>query len=421
MTADDAAPLAERDAGAFYHQKTSSPVRHTVVEARGTRLKDSEGHWVFDAHGNGCHLLGYAHPRLLRAAAEQMATLPFAPRRFTNPAAVELAETLAAAWPWGDARVLFAPSGSDVVEIGLKLARLATGRHGVVAFEGSWHGAGLGALAVGGRAHERPTALGPLLPDCHHLPPLALWSDDAAREASAVRAVAGLEHLLHRHPEIGLLVAEPEPAAPLPPPAWFWPRVRRLLDAHGALLLFDDIPRGLGRGGHIFTAETAGAAPDFIAVGKALGGALVPLAALIGRADLDVGGDLGIGHYTHEKSALGCRIGLEVMRVLHEDQLLERANALGARLVRRLEEGLGRRRGLTRLGHRGACVSVDFGEAMRERDAVLAERLYLAGLNLPVSGGRTTLVLPLVTTDHEIDAIADIIEQARASLATSAA
>jgi len=410
MMAEEVAPLAARDASVFYHQKTSSPVRRAIVEARGTRLKDSEGHWVFDAHGNGCHLLGYGHPRLIAVAAEQMATLPFAPRRFANPAAVELAEELTAAWHWSSARVLFAPSGSDAIEIGMKLARLATGRHGVVAFSGSWHGAGLGALAVGGRADERPTALGPLIPNCHHLPPLALWADDETLAKSAERAVDGLEELLRRHEEIGLLVAEPEPAAPATPPAWFWPRVRKLLNGYGVLLLFDEIPRGLGRGGRIFTAERAGAAPDFIVVGKALGGGLVPLAALLGRADLNVGGAFGVGHYTHEKSALGCRIGLEVLRVLREEQLLPRAHAIGARLVARLEESLGGPGVLVRLGHQGACVSAAFGELITGADATLTEQLYGAGLNLPVSNGRATLVLPLVITDAEIDEIAGILE-----------
>ncbi|MEO1089729.1 MAG: aminotransferase class III-fold pyridoxal phosphate-dependent enzyme [Pseudomonadota bacterium] len=406
------ADVVARDARVFFHQSTSSPVRRTIVEARGTRFKDSDGHWVFDAHGNGCHLLGYGHPRLLVAAAEQMASLPFAPRRFTNPIAVDLAERLVGAWPWGEARVLFAPSGSDAIEIGLKLARLATGRHGVVAFEGSWHGAGLGALAVGGRAHERPPVLGPLLPDCHHLPALALWNGPDVLEASALAALTALEALLERHREIGLLVAEPQPAAPTTPPAWFWPRFRALLDAHAVLLLFDEIPRGLGRSGHFFTAEATGIAPDFVAVGKALGGALVPLAALVGRAELNVGGDLGIGHYTHEKSTLGCRIGFEVLEILQDQKLLPRACRIGARLVTGLKAEFGTDGVVTAIGHQGASVSLALRESVATQTTALVERLYRAGLNVTASGGQMTLVFPLVTTDGEIDEVARVLATA---------
>ena len=207
-------PLAARDAAVFFHQRTSSPVRRAVVRAQGTRLWDDQGHVVFDANGNGCHVLGYGHPRLVAALEAQVRTLPFAPRRFTNEPAVALAERLTEAWPFGPARVLFAPSGSDAIEIGLKLARLATGRPGTVAFTGAWHGAGMGALAVGGREAERPPAMGPLLAHCHLVAPPDLWHGPDRLAASLERTQRDLDALLHREPAIGLMVAEPVPAAP---------------------------------------------------------------------------------------------------------------------------------------------------------------------------------------------------------------
>jgi 4-aminobutyrate aminotransferase-like enzyme len=123
-------PLAQRDAAVFLHQAGSSPVARAITVAEGARFRDSAGHWVYDLHGNGCHHLGYGHPRLVAAVEHQMRTLPFAPRRFTNPQAVALAEALVIRWPGGPGRVLFAPSGSDAVDIALKLARLATGGPG---------------------------------------------------------------------------------------------------------------------------------------------------------------------------------------------------------------------------------------------------------------------------------------------------
>ena len=189
-------PWAQRDAAVFLHQTGSSPVVRTITAAEGARFRDSTGHWVYDLHGNGCHHLGYGHPRLVAAVEHQLRTLPFAPRRFTNPQAVALAEALVMRWPGGAGRVLFAPSGSDAIDIALKLARLATGRPGTIAFEGAWHGAGMGPLAVGGRASERPSRLGPLVGSCWHVPGYDPWADGDALDRSAAASVDAVAHVL---------------------------------------------------------------------------------------------------------------------------------------------------------------------------------------------------------------------------------
>lgn len=400
-------PLAARDAAVFFHQRTSSPVRRAVVRAHGTRLWDDKGHEVFDAHGNGCHVLGYGHPRLVEALEAQIRTLPFAPRRYTNEPAVALAERLTEAWPFGPARVLFAPSGSDAIEIGLKLARLATGRPGTVAFVGAWHGAGMGALAVGGREAERPAAMGPLLPHCHHVAPPDLWHGPDRLAASLDRTLHDLDALLQREPAIGLMVAEPVPAAPGRLPTAFWHEVRRLLDRHRVLLMFDEVPTGLGRTGHLFAAAATGIAPDLSVVGKSLGGAMLPFAALIGRADLNVAGELGIGHVTHEKSVLGCRVALELLQVLDDDGLVARADPIGASIVRSLPA-----HAVDAAGHHGAIVAIRLTDAAAATTASLVERLYAAGLNATGGSGRIALSMPLITTDDETAAVAGILAQA---------
>ena len=400
--------LVQRDAACFLHQTGSSPVEHAIIAAEGCRLQIADGRWIYDLHGNGCHHLGYGHPRLIAAATRQMETLPFAPRRFTNRTAVSLAERLTARWPGGDGRVLLAPSGNDAIEIALKLARLATDRAGTLAFEGAWHGAGLGALSVGGRADERPARLGPLLADCHHVPGYDAWTPDW--EASARYSLDAVEKKLAAKPSIGCLIAEPVTAGPTMPPPWYWLAIREACDRQGVLLIVDEVPRGLGRTGRFFASEHGGVRPDMTVIGKSLGGALVPLAAVIAHADLNVAADLAIGHYTHEKSALGSAIALEVLDVIEDDRLVDRAMDIGQRLV----VGLRSIDGIRNASAIGGQIAIAFDDEARTPGIV--RTLFEMGVNITAASGRATLMPPLIMTDDEVDDVAGRFGDALASL-----
>ena len=132
--------LLARDAAVFLHQSSSSPVAWPLAGAEGIWLTAPDGRRWMDFHGNTAHHLGFGHPRVKAAIAAQLDALPFSPRRYTNDPAVTLAERLAALAPTARTRVLFAPSGSDAVEIALRLARAVTGRAGTLGFEGAYHG-----------------------------------------------------------------------------------------------------------------------------------------------------------------------------------------------------------------------------------------------------------------------------------------
>ena len=120
------------------------------------------------------------------------------------------------------------------------------------------------------------------------------------------------------------------------PPADFWPRVRASCDRHGALLIFDEIPSCLGRTGTMFACEQVGCVPDMLVLGKGLGGGVFPMAALIAREDLDVAADRALGHYTHEKSSVGCAAALATLDVIRDEGLLERSRELGVCGLERL-------------------------------------------------------------------------------------
>src|SRR5262249_49193975 len=162
---------------------------------------------------------------------------------------------------------------------------------------GSYHGHGFGAF---GLARSEPDArLGPFLPGRHHA--LGYWHD-AEQSLAEIREILG-----RAGGTIGAFIAEPIRSSCHVPPSWFWPEVRKLCDAHRTLLICDEIPSGLGKTGRFFAFEHMGVAPDVVVLGKALGGGVVPIAAVIADARLDVAPDLDLGHYTHEKNPFTTR------------------------------------------------------------------------------------------------------------------
>ncbi|MEN2977762.1 aminotransferase class III-fold pyridoxal phosphate-dependent enzyme (plasmid) [Tistrella bauzanensis] len=409
MTGPEPAMLVARDAAAFLHQRGSTPVARAVVAAEGPWLTDGDGHRVLDGHGNGCHHIGYRHPRLVDALTRQLATLPFAPRRFTNAPAVALAERLAGLWPYGPARVLFAPSGSDAIEIALKLAYVATGRQGSIAFAGAWHGAGLGALSVGGRFAE--AAPMPRLSGCRHVP--AYWPADGLSDADAAARVSyqALVAAFASAPPPAALLAEPVHSAPGLPPPWFWPAVARLARDHGSLLIFDEIPTGLGKTGRWFASQHFDVTPDITVLGKALGGAVMPLAAVIAREDLDRAGHLAIGHVTHEKNPMLATAGLATLDVLADGDLVARAAELGARLAAGLDR-LAAAGGALR-GARVAGLLAALWLRADQDPLAVERRCYALGLNLTADrAGRLSLSLPLIVTASDIDRVVAVLAQA---------
>jgi 4-aminobutyrate aminotransferase len=144
--------LLGRDSAAFLHQSVSTPCLNGIAKAEGIWIEDTAGRRYMDFHGNNVHHVGYAHPRVIAAIKAQLDALSFAPRRFANDRAVELAEALSARFQslCGTAgKVLFTTGGSDAVEVAIKLARIATGRFKTLSFWDAFHGAGLGRIQCG--------------------------------------------------------------------------------------------------------------------------------------------------------------------------------------------------------------------------------------------------------------------------------
>lgn len=422
--------LLARDSAAFLHQSVSTPCLSPIVKAEGLFIEDMAGRRYLDFHGNNVHHLGHGHPEVLQAVKTQLDELSFAPRRFASLRAVELAEALGErfrALTGSAGRVLFTTGGSDALEVAVKLARVATGRFKTLSFWDAFHGAGFGSSSLGGESLFRSGRLGPLLPGSEHVAPFGCYRCAYGHEVDAqgqpdlarcrLACAAMVRYVLEREGDVAAVVAEPARAVPYIPPPGYWAAVREACSAHGTLLIFDEIPTGLGKTGRFFAAEHDGAAPDIVVLGKALGGGTLPLAACVARSDLNVAAEFALGHYTHEKNPVTAAAGLATLRVIERDGLVQQAAQVGAHALQRLHDMKQRHRIVGDVRGRGLLLGLELVEdrAAKTPAKAAAERvLYRAlsrGLSFKTTMGSTiTLTPPLITTLQQMDTALDILD-----------
>ncbi len=419
---DDATrAILDEDARLFLHQSLSTPCLNALQGSEGIYLEDTQGRKIMDFHGNSVHQVGHGHPRVIEAIKAQLDVLPFCPRRYTNQVAIDLARRLVELAPADLDKLLFAPGGTSAIGMALKLARYATGRHKTISMWDSFHGASLDAISIGGEALFRKD-VGPLLPGTEHIPPptrgRCLFNCEDDQHSGCIEY---LDYVLGMQGDVAALIAEPMRWTTVePPPPGYWKKVRELCDRHEVLLIFDEIPSAIGRTGKMFVCEHFDVVPDMLVIGKGLGGGVFPMAALIVRGELDIAGDRALGHYTHEKSSLGCAAALATLDCLAEEGLIEASAELGEYALARLESMRERYpiihevRGLGL--HLGIELRRDGEPANDEADTVLYHSLS-QGLSYKVGGGCVlTLCPPMTITREELDRALDIVEAGIASL-----
>ena len=266
----------------------------------------------------------------------------------------------------------------------------------------------------------------PLLAGAEHVAPFACYRCPYGYQAPGGVPDLALCHLacanmvryvLEKQGDVAAVVAEPVRAVPTPPPPGFWRAVRQACDETGALLIFDEIPTALGRTGHMFACTPEGVTPDILVLGKALGGAALPIAAVLARPELDVAGSYAIGHYTHEKNPVTARAALTTLQIIEDEGLPERAATLGARALERLHEMKDRHPIIGDVRGRGLLLGV---ELVTDRDSkepaqAAAEEIFYraleAGLSFKVTLGNVlTLTPPLTIAEPDLDRALEILE-----------
>jgi putrescine aminotransferase len=377
----------------------------------------AEGALVWDVHGRAyidCACgpaifnIGHRHPRVLAAVREQLDRMPMSVRTMPSAPQAALAERLAALTPGDLTYAFFCNSGAEAVEGAIKLARLATGRPGIVAMQGGFHGKTLGALSATGRDYYRQP-FEPLVPGFTHVP----FGDAEALEA-ALRPDTAAVMLEPIQGEAGVIV----------PPAGYLRAVREICDRRGVLLIADEIQTGLGRTGRLFAVEHEEVVPDIMTLAKALGGGVVPIGAFVARPHLwdRLRRDPYLHSSTFGGNPLACRAALATLDVLTEERLVARAEPLGAKFAERLREIQARHpRVVSAVRGRGLMLGLEFAHPdyalMASAEAGRREVITFYTLNNPrVIRIEPPLVITPELIDRAVSGIAGAVAEAASLL-----
>jgi len=365
------------------------PAPLAIVRGRGCELFDADGRrWLDLCAGVAVSAVGHAHPTLVRAIAEQAASVIHVSNYFFNEPNIRLAGELCRRT--GFARAFFCNSGAEANEAMLKLARhhfFAEGhkeRLRVVAFDNAFHGRTLGALSMTGTPKYRE-GFGPLGP-VTHVP----YGDVAAVEKAMGSDVCAI-------------IAEPlqGEGGVLPAPAGFLAKLRAIADAHGALLLVDEVQTGMGRLGRFLGSDGSGAKPDAIALAKGLGGG-VPIGAMLTTEKLAGALPPGTHGSTFGGNPLACSAALAVLEILDHEKLVEGARTKGEALGGMLD-ALAREMPAVCEGARGEGLlrGLLLHKGFVARDVL--PRVQEAGVLLTAAGERVLRFSPpLVVTTAEL-------------------
>jgi 4-aminobutyrate aminotransferase/(S)-3-amino-2-methylpropionate transaminase len=399
-----------------------------IDRAENAELWDVEGNRYIDfASGIAVTNTGHLHPKVKAAVATQLdhvshtcfMVTPYEP-------AVALAERLNALAP-GDSpkKTLFVNSGAEAVENAVKIARYHTGRPGVIAFSGGFHGRTMFALALTGKVAPYKHGFGPFAADVYHAP-----YPHAYRGVSVDDSIAAIEHIFKEDIEterVAAIIVEPVlgEGGFVPAPPELLQQLRTMCDTHGIVFIVDEIQTGFARTGRLFALEHAGVEADLLTLAKSLAGGF-PLAAVTGKAEImDAPHPGGIGG-TYGGSPIGCAAGLAVLDVIEDEDLVTRAQALGTVLTSELNrlaerfDVIGEVRGL------GAMVAMEL-VTDRERKTPAADltkalvqhagRNGLLLLSCGVYGNVIRFLAPLTASEDIIREGLTILEKSLSELA----
>ena len=410
-----------QDERVFLRQSMSTPCMNAVSDVEGCYIIDTRGKRYLDFHGNSVHQVGHKNKYVIEKIKNQLDELPFIPRRYTSDIAVKAADALINKTTSKNFKVLFTPSGSAAVGLALKVARKVTGRHKVISMWESFHGAGLDTISVGGE-YVFKKDIGPLMPGAIKSIPYngyrnLINSDDNIKVSDF--CLDYLEYIIENEGEIGAILLEPIRATDTHvPPKEYFKRLRKICDENKILLIFDEIPTCLGRSGEFYVHQNFGIEPDILVLGKGLGGGIVPQAAVLVNKRYDVAEDISLGHYTHEKPAIGCAAICAAIEYIDENNLMDNCRELSQFAMSRGKELMNKYNCIGDFRIQGLLISFEFvkDRITKEKDTDLSERILYSsleeGLSFKVSSGNCiTWHPPLVISKEELELAFDIFEK----------
>ncbi|MDF3416087.1 4-aminobutyrate--2-oxoglutarate transaminase [Sulfitobacter sp. M57] len=394
-----------------------------AANAQNAELWDVDGKRFIDfAAGIAVNNTGHRHPKLMAAVAQQS-------EQFTHTCFhvapyegyLKLAERLNASTPGSFAKkTMLVTTGAEAVENAVKMARAYTGRSGVIAFSGAFHGRTLLGMALCGKVNPYKKAFGAMPPEVMHAP-----FPNAMQGVTVEQSIAVLENMLRSSIDpdrVAAIIIEPvqgEGGFNTAPPA-FLQKLREICDTHGIMLIADEVQAGMARTGKLFAFEHSGVVPDLMVMAKGLAGGF-PLSAVTGRAEVvDAAPVGGIGG-TYAGNPLAVAAANAVFEVIEEENLCDRAVTIGDMIQTRLK-ALANRQGMEAIGDvRGLGAMVAF-ELVADRESnnpdapltarVIAEAESRGLIILPCGtfGNVVRLLPPLTTPVEQVDEALDILE-----------
>lgn len=319
------------------------------THASGCYLYDQDDRAILDCLGGyGVFSLGHRHPRVVEAVKAQLDRMPLSGKAFFSKPQADLAEKLASITPGALRFSFFCNSGAEAVEGALKFAKGATRRPKILSTLGSFHGKTLGALSTTGKKSYREP-FEPLMPGVEFVP-----YGDAQAMRNAVDGDTAAVIVEPLQGEGGIIV----------PPDGYLRAVREACDAHGALMIADEVQTGLGRTGKMFGCDWDGVAPDLMALAKALGGGVMPIGAVVGTQGVweAIYGEKPLSHTsTFGGNPMACAAALAAIEVLESEGLLRNAQAMGELLLQLLSDVRSRHSDLLcDVRGRGLMIGVEF-------------------------------------------------------------
>jgi 4-aminobutyrate aminotransferase/(S)-3-amino-2-methylpropionate transaminase len=409
---NNAALLARRQAAIPRGVGFSHPI--FIERGENAEIWDVEGRRFIDFAGGIAVLnTGHRHPKIIQAVKDQLdhythtcfQVLAYEPY-------VELAERINAKAPGDFAKkTLFLTTGAEAVENAIKIARAHTGRSGVIAFGGGYHGRTLLTLGLTGKVVPYKTGFGPFPAEVFHA-----RFPNALHGVSVDDAIESIEHIFKNDIEasrVAAMIVEPvqgEGGFNVAPPE-FLQRVRALCDQHGIVMIADEVQTGAGRTGTWFAVEQSGVAPDLITMAKSMAGGF-PISAVVGRAEImDAPAPGGLGG-TYAGSPLACAAALAVLEVFDEENLLQRSRDVGQRITSRLQTLAKDHPCIAEVRGLGAMVAMELcknGDP-HQPDADLTKALAVEAMNRGLIiltcgtyGNVVRILVPLTASDTVID------------------
>ncbi|MCA3447134.1 MAG: 4-aminobutyrate--2-oxoglutarate transaminase [Rhodobacter sp.] len=393
--------------------------------ALNSEVWDIEGNRYIDfAAGIAVVNTGHCHPRVMAAVANQMTkfthtchqVLPYEPY-------IRLAERLNALVP-GDfpKKTIFVTTGAEACENAVKIARIATGRSGVIAFGGAFHGRTFMGMSLTGKVEPYKKGFGAMMPDVWHVP-----FPQEVHNITTEDAMSGLTKLFKADLDparVAAIIFEPVQGEGgfYPAPKDLVRGIRKLCDEHGIVMIADEVQTGFARTGTLFAMESYGVAADITTMAKGLAGGL-PLAAVTGKAELmDAAHPGGLGG-TYGGNPLGIAAANAVLDVIEEEDLCARANELGGRLKQRLEAIRSVTPEIVDIRGPGFMVAVEFANATtHEPDPGLTGRVRMEALKrglilltCGVYGNVIRFLAPITIPDAHFAEAMDILEESVAA------